>query len=294
MKMDVLLINANCQGAPIADAISKIPAIANNFEIVRLRYEELEETLSDIEMLKTITSRTTVFWEQVTDNLLEQRQYLAGLVPRTAKRLRFPALTCASMWPFSAEDRRRPLVSTLGYDYSDFVAAKVARDITAAGRDVTDIVAVSDTELYDLYSIASQKFMPTSDQVLNRDIKQWQHRDKESDISLTDFLISRLREERLFWTSGRCTWTSLRQNLIGLLTETFGTLEEYADIDSKLKQIENTYKANYLLSVPINPAVAKSLDLQWFDPEEKTYWYRHLYTFEEWINRCIRFYPYMT
>jgi hypothetical protein len=260
---------------------------------MRIAYEDMGTFLSDIRSLEKVISRTKIFWEQVTENLVEQRKMLADMVPKDAVRLRFPALTCASLWPFNIEDQRKPMAHESFYYYSDFVAIKLYRDIVASKRDVTDLSAVTDNELMHRYDELSAKYMPKMEQVWSKDVTQWKYRDTHSDVKISDFLEQNFISKRMFWTSGRPSWDALREIFYKLLDLSFGLRGDFSSIREAANLMEKGYKGNNLLSVPINPQIAKELELLWYDPDEKYQWLRHKFSFQQWIVRCIRNYPYI-
>jgi len=292
--MQILLINANCQGVHLEEALHKLPWFTDHFEIARIAYEDMNTALENPAPLIDRAGRATIFWEQVTDTQPEQRAQLASYVPKSARRIRFPALTCASLWPFAAMDSRTPEPPARNYGtYADFVALRVARDIAASNRNPLDLEAVPDSELLDRYHTAAQKFLPPPENLLARDHEQWQQRDRDADIQMSPYLEANLTSQRLFWTSGRTTWAPLHHMLTQLLQASFPDLFRLPDLLAQLTDITAHYRANDSLSAPIYPRVAESLGLAWFDPTEKTRFYRHRFSFDEWITRCIRAYPYM-
>lgn len=292
--MELLLINANCQGVHLEESLRKLPWFSDHFEIVRIAYEDMATVLENPAPIKALAARATIFWEQVTDNQPEQRAELASYVAKSAKRIRFPALTCASLWPFAAMDSRTPEPPAMNYGtYADFVALRVARDIAASNRNLLDLESVPDSELLDRYHTAVEKFLPPADHLLARDHEQWQQRDRDADIPMSPYLEANLTERRPFWTSGRTTWAPIHHMLTQLLQATFPDLFRLPELLETLGAATAHYRANDTLSAPINPRVAATLDLKWFDPAEKTRFYRHLFSFDEWTTRCIRAYPYM-
>ena len=284
MKPTILLY-ANCQGDQMRTVTGRIRALRESCSLERVFLGALQEFIdergrADAEMhLKTIS----VVWEQSSQANLDERIALRGLIPKSARWLRFPALTCSALWPFGASDTR-PGGADL-YPYSDILAARLWREMNGAGAALDD---VDDDVIFDRYMEQSRKVMPNLDRGLERDILQWQQRDRDSDVTMTDFLVKHLRTNRLFYTAGRGTWLPTAEILRHLLHLTIDDVSLREQSMAELDCLSRSYIGNDSISVPIHPSVAQHLDLSWYNSTTLSTWCGHRWDFREWIIRCVR------
>ncbi len=280
-----ILLYANCQGDQMHGLTVRVHALRGEFTLQRIFLGSLGEFLrehgrADAEAL---LRSVRVVWEQSSQASPEERVALRELVPKAARWIRFPALTCSALWPFGASDTR-PGGDEL-YPYSDILAARLWREMGGGEGRLDDFC---DDTIFDRYMTLSARMMPDLNRVLERDLLQWQQRDRDSDIAMAGFLAERLRTQRLFYTAGRGSALPTAEILRRLVSD---TVEDAAARDAAVAELDRLgagYVGNDSISVPVHPLVAQRLGLSWYEPHARYTWNGHSWDLREWIIRCVR------
>jgi hypothetical protein len=282
----VWLIYANCQAAASAALLSRIDKLTQQVCIRYLFIHSLEEPGQGWETYPaSYMNNVTCVWEQISENFPKAREELHRRLPKGARRIRFPAFTAGMIWPFAGPDPRptkRPL-----YLYGDSVAARVGRQIS--GKQI------SDDEIFARYMEMSHERMPDLDRLLEFEHANWQKRDLNSDLSVTQFLLNNYRTVQLFYERARTTQHPLIYITRKLLCETMDVdISNRAEIlEQAARQLKNHRGVDHI-SQPLHPFVANKLRLEWYNPDATYRWFMHDLTFREWVIRCVRLAPYIS
>ena len=281
----IILLYANCQGDQMHGLTARVQALREDFVLERIFLGSLGEFVqkhgrADAEArLRAVR----VVWEQSSQASPEERVALRAMLPNAARWIRFPALTCSTLWPFGASDTR-PGGGEL-YPYSDILAARLWREMGGSEGRLDD---VSDDNIFERYMTLSAKMMPDLNRVLERDLLQWQQRDRDSDIAMTGFLAERLRGERLFYTVGRGSSRPTAEILRRLVSDTVEDASARNAAVAELDGLSQGYVGNDSISVPVHPLVAQRLGLSWYQTHALYRWSGHSWDLREWITRCVR------
>ena len=281
----ILLVYANCQGDEMHALASRLGHLAALYEVERVFLGTLPEfvTQHGDAAARARLGRVRMVWEQSSQAYQEERGQIRALIPRDARWLRFPALTCSALFPFSLSDNR-PRGAAL-FPYSDMLAARLWREM---GGPDGRLAAVSDDAIFDRYMALSTKMMPGLDRLLERDMLQWQQRDRDSDIPMAPFLSEHLRTQQLFYTTGRGSWIPTADMLRRLVGESCDDPELRRHAVAEGERLSRDYVGNDALSVPVHPMVAERLALSWYDPRSLHAWGGYRFDFRDWIIRCVR------
>ncbi len=281
----LLLVYANCQGDEMHAMASRLEPLMAQYEVERVFLGDLSGFVArhGMTLARERLGRVRLVWEQSSQASPEERGAVRELVPRAARWLRFPALTCSALYPFSLSDTR-PGGNAL-FPYSDMLAARLWRELGGADGGLS---AVSDDEILDRYMTLSARMMPDLDRLLERDMLQWRQRDQDSDIAMTPFLSERLRAQQLFYTTGRGSWIPTADMLRRLVAESCDDPGVRQDAVIGSDRLSRNYVGNDGLSVPVHPLVAERLGLSWYEPDSLHAWGSFRFDFRDWIIRCTR------
>lgn len=227
--------------------------------------------------------RVTIVWEQVSQASRDERALMRTLVPPTARWLRFPALSCSTLWPFASSDNR-PSGNEF-YPYSDMLAMRIWRNMGGADGH---LATVDDQVLFDRYMELSAAKMPDLDRMLELDFDSWKQRDLDADVPMADFLLQRLTQVRLFYTAGRASWVPTTEILRCLIELTINDTKTRQNALEKIQSMGAAYVGNDTLSMPIHPVVAERLGLSWHRAADLHNWRSYQLNFQDFIIRCIR------
>lgn len=221
--------------------------------------------------------------EQYDPQGFPQREVL----PKECFTLKFPSVDFSLLWPFNcinAYNKPEPPAFPFGrFPYGD--------------RAITNAIdrGMSADDILDYYMNSWEDYRVDLDRLLQLETARIQARDAKCDVKIGDFVLTRFRKERLFWT--------VNHPAPVLLSELIERLLHAADpVDPALQDadIESTVAAHFpnggplgVVNVPIHPKVAEYLQLEWYDPNEiyrtwdgATYTYRQY--FEEMIRHAFR------
>ena len=284
MTKPKLLVYANCQGDEIDGLVRRLPTMSGLFDYERIFLGSLHEFIDahGEAGARDRLNDVVAIWEQSSQASEQERVLIRDFVPRQARWLRFPALTCSTLWPFGVSDNR-----PCGYEryaYSDMLAMRVWRE--CGGPDGT-IDSRSDEELFDRYMTQSSRMLPDLERTLERDMLQWTQRDRDCDLPMADFLHANLREQQLFYTVGRASWVANGEMTRQLVAATAPT-ESRDDILGELAAASAGCLGNDTLSIPVHPMIIERLGLKWTNASAIWHWNSYEFDFRTWVLRCVR------
>jgi hypothetical protein len=227
----------------------------------------------------------TCVWEQVSEAFPKVREEFHRRLPKGVRRILFPAFTAGMMWPFAGPDPR-PSERRL-YLYGDSIAARLGMQLSET--------QVTDDELFSRYMELSHKRMPDLERLMELELRKWQQRDSESDVSVAPFLLNNYQHVQLFYERARITQYPLIHITLRLLEESIdaGMGAKAEILDDAAHQLKY-HRGVDTFSQPIHPYVADKLGLKWYDPNATYRWFMHNWTFREWVVRCTRLAPYIS
>lgn len=280
-----LLVYANCQADEMVSFLQRSDPLLDLPDIERVFLGAIHDfvAIHGQAEAEARLRRVTIVWEQVSQANPDERALMRTLVPPTARWLRFPALSCSTLWPFASSDNRPS--GDDRYPYSDMLAMRVWREMGGADNR---LAGLGDDILFDRYMELSTAKMPDLDRMLELDLQSWKQRDLDADVPIADFLLQRLAQVRLFYTVGRASWLPTAEILQGLIEL---TIADPNGRRSSLKQIQlmgANYTGNDTISMPINPTVAVRLGLDWYRPDDLHNWHSYELDFRSFVIRCTR------
>jgi hypothetical protein len=277
--MRTLLIYGNCQAHALGDMFRCDPVISGLFRVAFLRsYDrpwDEESFVSDADY-----AQCAILCEQVDWNAFPYRERL----PLDCQTIRFPALDTNLLWPFNATNpynvAEPPSFRGGRFPYGD----RIINRRIEAGDSAEGIISYYLNQ-YDTYKVDLKRA---------REVEWFRlkKRDERCDFAMSDVIRGKLFSERMFVNVNHACkgpLTTLAERLIDACAAREPALRQ-VNVRSTMR--ENPTLCDLLLecAVPLHPAVAKELELSWFDPNEK-YLLRDdtYYGFEEYVRALVHF-----
>ncbi len=268
--MGRLIVYGNCQSAAIYEVLRRIPAVTARWEVLHhalwASAEALACNMAQFDDCDVLLQQDIRNWRS--------HPRAGSLAPQT-QVVRFPFCYFAALWPFDGHQNGNDTGWRFGegelkFGFSDAMlgrlraetpdpAARLARYRALDVPDAPDIARYAEFEAARLL-----------------------REDKRLGFTLGRFIIDHYRRERLFHA---ITHPS-RTLLVRMTQEILAKLEiEAGDIDGLVLDYLSYFQ------VPIHPAVARALALEWVD-ETTTYNFNNAerLTWEEYVGRYIRVY----
>nr|QOL00435.1 hypothetical protein [uncultured organism] len=142
-------------------------------------------------------------------------------------------------------------------------------------------------EAFECYGRLSAAKMPNLARVLERDLRVIEREDAASDIAIEPFIRKTFAAKPLF-----SAWTQPSNALTAEIFERIWTATDLPDLDTvtvieQLRTMLPEIPELVSTCVPVNPQVARALQLSFATAETRYRWFGHRWTFEEYIRRYL-------
>ena len=255
--LKTLIVYGNCQAEAVATILREDPVAEERFRVLYLRSFDHPSDGRD-ELRPEDVADCGVLWEQRDPRPFPYRD----LLPAGCLTVKFPAIDFNLLWPYNCPnpyDEPEPPAFPFGhFPYGDRIVIESIDKQTQAEKIVGYYLsgwAQYGMDLDRLFQIESSRLVA---------------RDAHCDVKISDFVLGRFRDERLFWTANHPTSALLRE-LIHRLVHASASHEPLLD----LLDLEATIAHRYfpegplgIVSVPIHPNVAEHFGLEWYDAGE--------------------------
>ncbi len=272
-----LVVYGNCQAEALARLMEKNSLIASSFKVVYYRSYDIPGQ-----------TRTPVSPEHLESCALFFSQYDPqpfpdlDRLPRECLKVHFPSMDVNLLWPFhcvNPYNQATPDFPFGPFPYGDRVILEcVAKGMSAA-------------ETLDYYLTGWEHYKPNLGALGRLERSRLEARDGHCDVKMGSFILDQLRSRRLFWTVNHPTQMLMRE-LLGRLfeaSERVAPALKEADIEETVRVYFPAGELLKIASIPIHPAVARELDLEWYDPHERYGVFGNTYTYEEYFEQMIAF-----
>lgn len=193
----------------------------------------------------------------------------------------FPSFLISCLWPFAMTDPRNKPEESFPFGRfptGDFVGLMVAE------------TGLTGDAAYERYMALSADMMPDLDNRLMRDIALIDAWDAESDVTVGDLVKEDFRQRHMFWIPGHVD----NQALCDLATRIYVKAAPLLgrDIEDSFARIAAAAASNPGmggLAIPIHPAVASTIKLEFYHEDMRFNWFERHWTFREFIIRYIAF-----
>lgn len=271
-----LLVYGNCQAEAIASMIrsARLPGLT----VLYLRSFTEPGTEQSVLDPRDVM-RSNVLWEQHDE--INPFPYAKWLPPR-AIRMRFPAADFNALWPLTCVNPYS-LPQPPRYPFGQF---------SYGDRALIELVdaEMPAEEIYKIYLSSSIQRLPNLDRMLAIEEARLRARDAKCDIAITDTILSRFRQERLFWTVNHPASALLGTLAEQLIDASRAELPILGNIDPQQVLRERFAEAGPLgvSSIPIHPEVARVYGLSWYDASRELFanW-GDAYTYEGYFRAMI-------
>jgi FkbH-like protein len=269
-----LVIYGSCQGATLSSFADQIMPTNGDFEVYYLASH-----LTPVDKLFPERLENAVLcWEQHDSRaVVPLRDKLHAALPPSCVLIKFPAVTMMSLWPFDwpepSRNRADPPRFPFGrFPYGDSIGLEVAAE------------GLKGEAAFERYMELSHRKMPNIEALLQRDMAQLRQRDNASDVKIGDFILQNLRTTKMFATWGHLYGEALIPMFRDLIVK--------SEIPGFSQELMPSLLGALMTSedeaeVPIHPAVAKQLDLQFYKPDSLYNWQGNRWTFKEYTIRYI-------
>lgn len=272
-----LILYGNCQADAITSTVRADPIVSGFYEVAYCRsFDHPTEGRPAFE--ERLTRQCAILWEQHDPQPYPQNNVLS----KDCLVVKFAAADLNLLWPFNCVnpyDAPEPPVFPFGrYAYGDRIVANAID----RGMNADDIL--------DYYLNGWDDYKIDIGRLLQLETARIRARDARCDVGIGDFVLSRFRKDRLFWTVNHPTPVLLHELIERLLHASDSVQPVLLDAD-----IEHTLRNNFapegplgVVGVPIHPKVAEILELEWYDPNERyRSWDGKTYSYVEYFEGMI-------
>lgn len=249
------VIYGNCQAGILQYAVRHVPGIKDEFDIHYIRsFDHPGEENAAID--PDVMQRCKILWKQYDE--LSPFSY-AGPLADGAKTITFPPMDFAPLWPFQVKD------SEFVPELPDFPFGKFPYGDRLA-------IEFSETnkpseELIHYYTAHAQAKLIQFDRMLDIEFQRLARREANCNVSIAAFVFSRMRDTRLFWSFNHPTRHLLCElmNRLAIATWTEAR-DKNGEFFQTVDRIFLEWEPLDSIHVPITGAVARGLDLKWWEP----------------------------
>jgi hypothetical protein len=273
-----LIVYGNCQADAITLALRKDAVVQNLYDVSYYRSFD-HPTEGTIALEERVVRNCSLLCEQHD----RQAFPLQEMLPAHCVTVKFPAVDLNVLWPFNCVNPyNAPEPPTFPFGRFAYGDRAIVNAIDR-GMSADDVL--------DYYLNRWDDYKVDLDRLLKLEQARLAARDARCDVQIADFVLSRFRKERLFWTINHPTTVLIREVIDRLLHACGKAQPALEDAD-----MENTLAAHFppagplgVVGVPIHPKVAEHLELEWYDPNERYHsWDGKTYSYVEYFEGMIR------
>jgi hypothetical protein len=256
--LKTLIVYGNCQAEAVATILRKDPVTEECFRVLYLRSFDHPSDGWD-ELRSEDVLDCAILCEQHDPRPFPYRH----LLPPGCLTVKFPAIDFNPLWPLSCPNpynQYDPPIFPYGrFPYGD--------------RAVIECIdkGMPPEETLDYYLTGWERYGVDLDRLLQIETARLVARDTHCDVKMSDFVLGRFREERLFWTPDHPTGALLRaltHRLLDACVPREPSLEAL-DLDATISYRFAPEGPLGVVSVPVHPKIAEHFDLKWYDPGER-------------------------
>lgn len=276
--LKTLIVYGDCQAEATARVLEKDPVVSKRARVIYSRsYEHPVEERQEVDPAEV--ARCAILFEQHDPSGFRQREQL----PANCHIVRFPALDCNLLWPFSCPNpynEPEPPAFPFGrFPYGDrIIVAAIDKGMPPG-------------EILDYYLNGYQDYKMDLDHLLRLETARIRNRETGCQVKMADRVLERYRSERLFWAINHPT-NALLEDLIEQLLHYCGPADPLL-IDANPRQTLAAYFGPQgplgAASIPIHPEVAAHFGLGWYDPKQRfRTWDGSHFSYEGYFEAMIR------
>lgn len=279
-----IVIYGNCNAAVLNEALTMLPAVAEQFELYWTRSFTTDGYVDGSRRIDAeILRRCAFFFEQIgsfRDDFLRRNSDLKDIpLPPGCRRFRFQPLFMNTLWPFVWEDPRNASTRAPALGEGAYPKGLCNRLIGELLREESDPERV-----YQRFMEIRIRDKVDLDRLHALTLGKIRALDRDSDIMFGDVIESRFATERLFLMYLHPNGPLLRY----LCQEAFRLLDVPADQAIGRLAVLESYKLG-TYEAPIHPEIVEHFGLKWAEGLK----YRHhddgAFTHGEFVQRYIRF-----
>lgn len=264
-----LFVTGNVQAAGIVQVLKNVREVASRFDVT---YVEAASALPKN------APKGSVLFEQI----VEGGKGLATLPAGIAKRMRFPSLTLALLWPFnSVNPYNKPQPPDFPYGrfpYGDsFMQSCLAVDVPR--NDILRLYSSDDWS----------KSWPDLDALFKKESARLTALDATFELGIGSYILKHFRRQRLFLTPQSPTDLLLAELITRLLAAAFP--KDAAMASANAPAVISSLGSRDclgLFAIPIHPLVARHFELTWVSPHTRyNYFDREQLTGREYYARFL-------
>lgn len=247
-----ILLWGDAQAEAAAVVLRGLPAISTAYDVVYCD----ARTNGNAPARETIAACAYSFEQQ------GREVSYASRLPRSCKRISFPALRFRLLWPLAAPNpfNRPEAANPPGpFPWGDsFITACLKRGMHA-------------DEIMRFYQAPTwHPSWPNLDAFFKQESLELSTADTKCDVKIGSFILKHFRKTRLFWSANAPTDHLLSELVYRLLHAAFGPRTDM-ERDAVQAVLASRGGQDLLgrVAAPIHPLVARHFSLEWYDPQEK-------------------------
>jgi len=272
MKRPVIFFFGKCQSEWLALLMTRIPAVADQFEIMTSRFQwDGTGFTHQSPIAEDLWSRAAFMFVQVIPGL-DQTPFLER-VPRSCRVLRYPALALRPVWPLHRENPQggtQRKVWEHFIPFHDLLGVRLSRQNLSPGEAMRRYLETDLSGLVDLDRLAEVHF------------HECRNIDVLSDIQVTPFIERHWQTEQLFLDLAHPSNTLIYK----ILSHLKACVLDDPFLAGEPEPLER-FNFCQETEVPVHPQVAEHFRLRWAFPGRKYFMLDAFMTFEEYLERAF-------
>lgn len=280
-----LVVYGNCAANFLAGVLRGVPALVERYDISWIRNFWVPpgaRTEEPVDM--GVLPRCAVFLEQVgnfRDDLLRRGAPLREIpLPPGCRRVRFPPLFFNTLWPFVARDPRSDVAIKPWCNEGPYPAHLANRLILEIMKETKD-----PEEIYQRFMATKVADKVNLDRLHSLTMTKIRRLDRESDVTVGDFIDSHFTTTRLFRVQVHPAGPMLRH----FCEAVFGCLDLGAEPDGERLADIATGPGIGGYDAPVHPDIVRHFGLTWAEGLRYQHFADGWFSYEEFIRRYIRF-----
>lgn len=278
VQQKTLLVYGNCQAEALFNLMQKDALVSSLFRV--LYYPSFEAPGGTrVPLSPDDLSRCALFFSQHDP---EPFPY-ADQLPENCLIVHFPSVDFNLLWPFNCINPYNkpefPQFPWGRFPYGDRVILECVKSGMAAG------------DILEYYLTGWEQYKPDLKRLARLEEGRLISRDGHCEVQMAQWVLERFRRERLFWTVNHPTQMLLCEVLQGLFRAAAGLEPALQNADIR-KTSQVYFPAGEQLSIaniPIHPALAEELQLEWYDPGQTFKVFGEVYSYEEYFREMIEY-----
>lgn len=204
-------------------------------------------------------------------------------MPDDCVTVAFPSVDFNLLWPFNCVNpynRVEPPQFPWGrFPYGD----RIVLGALERGMPPADVL--------EYYLTGWDSYKPDLNRLARLERARLDARDSHCDVKLTPWVIERFRKRRLFWTVNHPAQVVLSE-MVSRLFQAASAVEpalQNADLEETSRIYFPAGEQLSIANIPIHPAVAEELQLEWYDPNQRFDVFGKTYSYEEYFKEMIAY-----